>query len=213
LVLNTEKENVPAILNVWFGGSEAGNAIADVLFGAENPSGKLTMTFPRNVGQIPIYYNHKNTGRPLGNTEGKFEKFKTNYLDVPNEPLFPFGFGLSYTAFSYANLKVSKDQFSKDESITVSVDVTNTGNFDGKEVVQMYIRDLVGTVTRPVKELKGFEKVFIKKGETKTITFTITEEDLKFYNYDLDFVAEPGEFEVFIGTDSTTEMKLNFLFV
>jgi beta-glucosidase len=213
LVLNTEKENVPAILNVWFGGSETGNAIADVLFGDENPSGKLTMTFPRNVGQIPIYYNHKNTGRPLGNKEGIFEKFKTNYLDVPNEPLFPFGFGLSYTSFSYKNLRVSKDQFPKEDSITVSVEVTNTGNFDGKEVVQMYIRDLVGSITRPVKELKGFEKVFIKKGETKTVTFTISEEDLKFYNYDLDFVAEPGEFEVFIGTDSTTEMKLNFLFV
>jgi beta-glucosidase len=149
----------------------------------------------------------------LGNTEGKFEKFKTNYLDVPNEPLFPFGFGLSYTSFSYKNLRVSKDQFPKEDSITVSVEVTNTGNFDGKEVVQMYIRDLVGSTTRPVKELKGFEKVFIKKGETKTITFTVSEEDLKFYNYDLDFVAEPGEFEVFIGTDSTTQMKLDFLFV
>lgn len=213
LVLNNEKEKAPAILNVWFGGSETGNAIADVLFGDVNPSGKLTMTFPRNAGQIPIYYNHKNTGRPLGNKEGKFEKFKSNYLDVPNEPLFPFGFGLSYTTFSYANLKISKDKFTKNESITVSVEVTNTGNFDGKEVVQMYLRDLVGTVTRPVKELKGFEKVFIKKGETKTVSFTISEEDLKFYNYDLDFVVEPGEFEVFIGTDSTTEMKLNFLFV
>lgn len=213
LVLNNEKEKVPAILNVWFGGSETGNAIADVLFGDVNPSGKLTMTFPRSVGQIPIYYNYKNTGRPLGNTEGKFEKFKTNYLDVPNEPLFPFGFGLSYTRFSYQNLKISKEQFSKNESVTVSVEVTNTGNFDGSEVVQLYLRDLVGTITRPVKELKGFEKVFIKKGETKTITFTISEEDLKFYNSDLDFVAEPGTFEVFIGPDSTTQMKLNFLFV
>jgi beta-glucosidase len=213
LVLNNEKEKVPAILNVWFGGSETGNAIADVLFGDVNPSGKLTMTFPRSVGQIPIYYNYKNTGRPLGNTEGKFEKFKTNYLDVPNEPLFPFGFGLSYTRFSYQNLKISKEQFSKNESVTVSVEVTNTGNFDGSEVVQLYLRDLVGIITRPVKELKGFEKVFIKKGETKTITFTISEEDLKFYNSDLDFVAEPGTFEVFIGPDSTTQMKLNFLFV
>jgi beta-glucosidase len=213
LVLNNEKEKVPAILNVWFGGSETGNAIADVLFGDVNPSGKLTMTFPRNVGQIPIYYNHKNTGRPLGNKDGKFEKFKSNYLDVRNEPLFPFGFGLSYTTFAYTNLKISKEKFTKNESITVSVDVTNTGNFDGKEVVQMYIRDLVGTVTRPVKELKGFEKVFIKKGETKTVSFTISEEDLKFYNSELDFVSEAGEFEIFVGTDSTTEMKLNFLFV
>lgn len=213
LVLNNEKEKVPAILNVWFGGSETGNAIADVLFGDVNPSGKLTMTFPRNVGQIPIYYNYKNTGRPLGNTEGKFEKFKTNYLDVPNEPLFPFGFGLSYTRFSYQNLKISKEQFSKNESVTVSVEVTNTGNFDGNEVVQLYLRDLVGTITRPVKELKGFEKITLKKGETKTVTFTISEEDLKFYNSNLDFVAEPGAFEVFIGPDSTTQMKLNFLFV
>lgn len=212
LVLNNEKEKVPALLNVWFGGSETGNAIADVLFGDANPSGKLTMTFPRNVGQIPIYYNHKNTGRPLGNKEGRFEKFKTNYLDVPNEPLFPFGFGLSYTTFSYANLKVSKVAFTKNESITVSVEVTNTGKFDGKEVVQMYIRDLVGTVTRPVKELKGFDKVFIKKGETKTVSFTISEEDLKFYNSELEFLSEAGAFEVFVGTDSTTEMKLKFEF-
>ena len=212
LVLNNEKEKVPALLNVWFGGSETGNAIADVLFGDTNPSGKLTMTFPRNVGQIPIYYNHKNTGRPLGNKEGRFEKFKTNYLDVPNEPLFQFGFGLSYTTFSYANLKVSKVAFTKNESITVSVEVTNTGKFDGKEVVQMYIRDLVGTVTRPVKELKGFDKVFIKKGETKTVSFTISEEDLKFYNSELEFLSEAGAFEVFVGTDSTTEMKLKFEF-
>lgn len=210
LVLNNEKEKAPALLNVWFGGSETGNAIADVLFGDTNPSGKLTMTFPRNVGQIPIYYNHKNTGRPLGNKEGRFEKFKTNYLDVPNEPLFPFGFGLSYTTFSYSNLKISKDKLTKNESITVSVEITNTGNFDGKEVVQMYIRDLVGTVTRPVKELKGFDKIFIKKGETKTVTFTISEEDLKFYNSELDFISEAGDFEVFVGTDSDITEKVQF---
>lgn len=213
LVLNNEKEKAPAILNVWFGGSETGNAIADVLFGDTNPSGKLTMTFPRNVGQIPIYYNHKNTGRPLGNIEGRFEKFKTNYLDVPNEPLFPFGFGLSYTTFSYANLKISKDKLAKNESITVSVEVTNTGQFDGKEVVQMYLRDLVGTVTRPVKELKGFDKVFIKKGETKTVSFTISEEDLKFYNSELDFISEAGAFEVFVGSNSDVTEKLQFTFL
>lgn len=212
LVLNNEKEKVPAILNVWFGGSETGNAITDVLFGDVNPSGKLTMTFPRNVGQIPIYYNHKNTGRPLGNKDGKFEKFKTNYLDVPNEPLFPFGFGLSYTTFAYNNLKISKAKFTKNEIITVSIDVSNTGNFDGQEIVQLYIRDLVGTVTRPVKELKGFEKVLLKKGETKTISFTISEEDLKFYNSDLEFIAEKGEFEIYIGPDSNTEKKLKFEF-
>lgn len=212
LLLNNEKEKVPAILNVWFGGSETGNAIADVIFGDVNPSGKLTMTFPRNVGQIPIYYNHKNTGRPLGNKDGIFEKFKTNYLDVPNEPLFPFGFGLSYTTFTYSNFKISKETLAQNETLQVSVDVSNTGNFDGQEIVQLYIRDLVGTVTRPVKELKGFDKVLVKKGETKTVSFTISEEDLKFYNSDLEFIAEKGAFEVYIGPDSTTEKKLKFEF-
>ena len=210
LVLFEENETVPAILNAWFAGSEAGYAIADVLYGNENPSGKLTATFPRNVGQVPIYYNQKNTGRPLMNKEGKFEKFRSNYIDERNEPLYAFGYGLSYTSFSYTNLKISKDKFAKNETITISVDVSNTGNFDGKEVAQMYIRDLVGTVTRPVKELKGFEKVFIKKGEIKTVSFTISEEDLKFYNSDLDFVAEPGIFQVFVGTDSTTETNVSF---
>ena len=210
LVLVEENETVPAILNAWFAGSEAGYAIADVLYGNENPSGKLTATFPRNVGQVPIYYNQKNTGRPLMNKEGKFEKFRSNYIDERNEPLYAFGYGLSYTNFSYSNLKISKDKFAKNETITVSVDVSNTGNFDGKEVVQMYIRDLVGSVTRPVKELKGFEKVFITKGETKTVSFTISEEDLKFYNSDLDFVAEPGFFQVFVGTDSNTETNVSF---
>ena len=210
LVLVEENETVPAILNAWFAGSEAGYAIADVLYGNENPSGKLTTTFPRNVGQVPIYYNQKNTGRPLMKKEGKFEKFRSNYIDERNEPLYAFGYGLSYTNFSYTNLKISKDKFAKNETITVSVDVSNTGNFDGKEVVQMYIRDLVGTVTRPVKELKGFEKVFITKGETKTVSFTISEEDLKFYNSDLDFVAEPGVFQVFVGKDSNTDKNVSF---
>ena len=144
------------------------------------------------------------------NKEGKFEKFRSNYIDERNEPLYAFGYGLSYTNFSYTNLKISKDKFAKNETITVSVDVSNTGNFDGKEVVQMYIRDLVGSVTRPVKELKGFEKVFIKKGETKTLSFTISEEDLKFYNSDLDFVSEAGEFEVFLGSDSDVIRKVKF---
>jgi beta-glucosidase len=167
LVLVQENETVPAILNTWFAGSEAGNAIADVLFGDENPSGKLTATFPRSVGQIPIYYSHKNTGRPLGNTEGKFEKFKSNYIDERNEPLFPFGFGLSYTTFDYSNLKLSSDKMNFDGKISASVDVTNTGNYDGKEIVQLYTRDLVGSVTRPLKELKGFQKIILRKGEKK----------------------------------------------
>ena len=210
LVLVEENNNVPAILNVWFPGSEAGLAISDVLFGDVNPSGKLTSTFPMNVGQVPIFYNHKNTGRPLGNDQGNFEKFKSNYFDVRNEPLYPFGYGLSYTTFDYSNLKLDKTSINLGGEISVSVDVTNSGNYDGKEVVQLYIRDLVGTVTRPVKELKGFQKVEIKKGETKTVTFNISVEDLKFYNYDLDFVAEPGTFQVFVGTDSNTKMMSEF---
>jgi beta-glucosidase len=210
LVLNQENESVPAILDVWFAGSEAGLAIADVLFGSENPSGKLTITFPRSVGQIPIYYSHKNTGRPLGNKNGVFEKFRSNYLDERNEPLFPFGYGLSYTTFEYSNLKISASKISPSETLTLSIDVTNTGNFDGKEVVQLYIRDMVGSVTRPVRELKGFQKVSIRKGEKKTVTFQIKEEDLKFYNSDLQFIAEPGQFEIFVGGNSDAELKVLF---
>ncbi|MNQ08768.1 Periplasmic beta-glucosidase precursor [compost metagenome] len=210
LVLNDENATVPAILDVWFAGSEAGSAIADVLFGDENPSGKLTATFPRSVGQVPIYYNQKNTGRPLSNKEGKFEKFRSNYIDERNEPLFPFGFGLSYTTFDYSNLKISSDKMNFNEKVNVTVDVTNTGNFDGKEVVQLYIRDLVGSVTRPIKELKGFQKIALKKGEKQTVTFEISVEDLKFYNSDLQFVAEPGTFQVFVGTNSDADKKLSF---
>ncbi|RXJ51448.1 beta-glucosidase BglX [Gelidibacter gilvus] len=210
LTIEEEVKTVPAILNVWFPGSEAGLAISDVLFGDVNPSGKLTATFPRNVGQIPIYYNHKNTGRPLNNKDGVFEKFRSNYLDVRNEPLFPFGYGLSYTTFDYSNLKLSTNQIDSNGTLDVSVDVKNSGNYDGKEVVQLYIRDVVGSVTRPVKELKRFQKVDIKKGETKTVTFKLTVEDLKFYNSDLDFVAEPGQFHVFVGTNSDTTMKAEF---
>ncbi|MEZ7504871.1 beta-glucosidase BglX [Flavobacterium sp. Arc2] len=210
LVLVQENETVPAILNTWFAGSEAGTAIADVLFGDENPSGKLTTTFPRSVGQVPIYYSHKNTGRPLGNKEGNFEKFKSNYIDERNEPLYPFGFGLSYTTFGYSNFKISSDKMNFNDKINVSVDVTNTGNYDGKEVVQLYLRDVVGSVTRPVKELKGFQKIALKKGEKQTVTFEISVEDLKFYNSDLEFVAEAGQFEAFIGGSSDIENKVNF---
>lgn len=201
LTLTWEQENVPAILNVWFGGSEAAYAIGDVLFGDVNPSGKLTMTFPKNVGQIPLFYNHKNTGRPL--QEGKwFEKFRSSYLDVDNEPLYPFGYGLSYTTFQYSDIALSASAMGQDGSITAAVTVTNTGKRDGAEVVQLYIRDLVGSITRPVKELKGFEKIFLKAGESKTVTFKITPELLRFYNYDLKQVAEPGDFDVMIGGDS-----------
>ena len=201
LTLTWEQENVPAILNVWFGGSEAAYAIGDVLFGDVNPSGKLTMTFPKNVGQIPLFYNHKNTGRPL--QEGKwFEKFRSSYLDVDNEPLYPFGYGLSYTTFQYSDIALSASAMGQDGSITAAVTVTNTGKRDGAEVVQLYIRDLVGSITRPVKELKGFEKIFLKAGESKTVTFKITPELLRFYDYDLKQVAEPGDFDVMIGGDT-----------
>jgi beta-glucosidase len=201
LTLVWEKENIPAILNVWFAGSEAGHSIADVLFGDVNPSGKLTTTFPQNIGQVPLFYNHKNTGRPL--KEGKwFEKFKTNYLDVTNDPLYPFGYGLSYTTFQYGNIKVSSNQLKGNQTLTVSVPVTNNGKVAGKEVVQLYIRDVVGSTTRPVKELKNFEKVLIQPGETKEVSFTITPEDLKFYNFDLKYDWEPGDFDIMVGTDS-----------
>lgn len=209
LVLVDEDKKLSTILNVWFPGSEAGFAISDVLFGDVNPSGKLTATWPRNVGQIPIYYNHKNTGRPLANKEGKFEKFRSNYLDVANEPLYPFGYGLSYTNFEYSNLKLSSSKINATEKVVVSVDVLNSGNYDGKEIVQLYIRDVVGSITRPIKELKGFKKIFLKKGEKQTVAFEISVEDLKFYNSDLQFVAEEGMFEIFIGKDSDTTNKIN----
>ncbi len=209
LALTWEQQNVLAILNVWFGGSEAGYAIADVLFGDVNPSGKLSTTFPQNVGQVPIFYNHKNTGRPL--PEGKwFQKFRSNYLDVSNDPLYPFGYGLSYTSFSYSDIKLSSASMNSISKITASVTITNTGNKDGKEVVQLYIRDLVGSTTRPVKELKGFQKVELKAGESKTVSFDITVNDLKFYNYDLKYVAEPGEFTMFIGGNSRDVKEANF---
>lgn len=206
LTLTWENDHVPAILNVWFGGSETGNAIADVLFGIVNPSGKLSTTFPQNVGQIPIYYAHKNTGRPLG--EGKwFEKFRSNYLDVSNEPLYPFGYGLSYTNFSYSNIQLSANELKGNQTLKATVTVTNNGNMDGKEVVQLYIRDVVGSVTRPVKELKGFQKIQLKAGASQTVTFDITNEMLKFYNADLKYDWEPGEFEIFIGTSSADVKK------
>ncbi|RGN39315.1 beta-glucosidase BglX [Bacteroides oleiciplenus] len=201
LTLNWEQEHVPAILNVWFGGSEAAYAIGDVLFGDVNPSGKLTMTFPKNVGQIPLFYNHKNTGRPLA--EGKwFEKFRSNYLDVDNEPLYPFGYGLSYTTFQYSDIALSMPTLGKDGSVTAVVTVTNTGKHDGAEVVQLYIRDLVGSITRPVRELKGFNKIFLRAGESKTVSFKITRDLLRFYDYELNYVAEPGDFDIMIGGSS-----------
>ena len=208
-VMTWEQENFPAILNVWFGGCESGDAICDVLFGDKVPSGKLTATMPKSVGQIPLYYNHLNTGRPL--KEGKwFSKFTSNYLDIDNDPLYPFGYGLSYTTFKYGKPTLSSNTMTNNETISVSVDITNTGNYDADEIAQMYIRDLAASVSRPVKELKGFERISIKKGETKTVTFTITPEDLKFYNQELEYKNEPGEFEVMVGPNSKDVQTLTF---
>ena len=200
---------VPAILETWFGGTEAGNGIADILFGDVNPSGKLTMTFPLNVGQVPLFYNSKNTGRPI-NPENPYEKFKSNYLDSPNTPLYPFGYGLSYTTFSYSDVKLNKESFESNDQIVALVDVTNTGDRDGEEIVQLYVRDLVGDVTRPVKELKGFKKVLLRKGETATITFTINPADLSYYHQDMSYTFDPGDFELFIGTNSRDTKKTAF---
>ncbi|MEC7262211.1 MAG: beta-glucosidase BglX [Bacteroidota bacterium] len=199
-----------AILQVWHPGVEAGNAIADVVFGDYNPSGKLTATWPRNVGQIPIYYSAKNTGRPAPESD-EFQKFRSNYLDSPNSPLLPFGYGLSYTNFEYSNLKLDKTSIGQDESISATVTVTNTGNYDGEEVVQLYLKDEVRSITPPKRELKGFQKVLVKKGESKEVTITLSSDDLKFYNGQLEFVAEPGEFEVFVGTNSDAQLSQSFV--
>ncbi|MCB0372085.1 MAG: beta-glucosidase BglX [Muricauda sp.] len=209
LTIPDEFELPVAILQVWHPGVEAGNAIADVVFGDYNPSGKLTATWPRNVGQIPIYYSVKYTGRPAPES-GEFQKFRSNYLDAPNSPLLPFGYGLSYTTFEYSDLKLSKETIGQGESISATVTVTNTGNYDGEEVVQLYLRDVVRSITPPKRELKGFQKVSLKKGEHKEVTITLSADDLKFYNGQLNFVAEPGEFQVFVGTNSDAEMTKSF---
>ena len=209
MTIQEEAAKVPAILDVWFGGTETAYAVTDVLFGDVNPSGKLSCSFPKNVGQIPIYYAHKNTGRPLADN-GWFVKFRSNYLDVDNDPLYPFGYGLSYTSFSYSPVTLSADRMDQNGSIKASVTVTNTGSVAGKEVIQMYIRDLVGSSTRPVRELKGFEKILLQPGESRTVEFTVDVEMLKFYDADMQYVAEPGTFRVFIGPDSTTDNSSEF---
>ena len=206
-VMNWEVENIPTILNVWFGGSEAADAICDVVFGDVAPSGKLTVTMPRNVGQVPIYYNHLNTGRP---NPKWFSKFTSNYLDVPNDALFPFGYGLSYTTFQYSPLSLSSNMMTTSGNIKASVTVTNTGNCEGTEVVQLYIRDMVGSIARPVQELKGFERISLKPGESRNVTFNIDAELLKFYNSDLKYVCEPGEFEVMVGTNCRDVQRQKF---
>ena len=208
-VMTWESSRFPAILNVWFGGSEAGDAICDVLFGDKAPSGKLSFTMPKSVGQIPLYYNHLNTGRPL--EKGKwFTKFKSNYLDIDNDPLYPFGYGLSYTTFRYGEPRIDRTTMTADGAVKVSVDVTNTGSCDGGEIVQLYIRDLVASISRPVEELKDFSRIHLAKGETRTVTFTITADKLKFYNSNLRLVCEPGEFEVMVGPNSRDVQTVKF---
>ncbi|MDD6852297.1 MAG: beta-glucosidase BglX [Bacteroidales bacterium] len=206
-VMNWENENIPAILQVWFGGSEAADAICDVVFGDKSPSGKLTTSFPKAVGQLPLYYNHLNTGRPA---EKWFSKFRSNYLDVDNDPLYPFGYGLSYTTFTYGELALDATTMDQNGKITASVTVTNSGKYDATEVVQLYIRDMVGSISRPVKELKGFERISLKAGESRNVQFEITPELLKFYNAELKHVCEPGEFQVMVGGDSKNVQTATF---
>ncbi|MCI6460125.1 MAG: beta-glucosidase BglX [Prevotella sp.] len=209
-VMAWEAEHVNAILNVWFGGSEAGDAICDVLFGDKNPSGHLTMTMPKALGQIPIYYNHLNTGRPVPEGVTEYRKYQSNYIDVRNDPLYPFGYGMSYTTFEYGKPRLNATTMKADGSITLTVNVRNSGNRDGDEVVQLYIHDMVATIARPVKELKGFERISLKAGESRDVTFTINADMLKFYNSNLQYVAEPGDFEVMVGGNSRDVQKIRF---
>lgn len=209
LTLSWEDQNMDAILETWYGGTMAGAAIVDTVFGDNNPRGKLSMSFPRNVGQIPVFYNHKNTGRPFDPKD----KYRSKYMDVPNEPLYPFGHGLSYTSFAFGDVKLSSDNLKSGEKISASITIANTGKRDAVETVQLYIRDMVGSITRPVLELKKFQQVNLKAGESKTVSFDISEEDLKFYNADLKYAAEPGDFKLFIGPNSKdlkeSKFKLN----
>ena len=208
-VMNWENANFPAILNVWFGGSEAGDAICDVLFGDKVPSGRLTVSMPKSVGQIPIYYNHLNTGRPQ--PEGRpFEKFRSNYIDIDNNPLYPFGYGLSYTTFKYGPMQLDATSMTADGQIKVTVPVTNTGSRDADEVVQLYLHDVAASIARPVKELKDFARISLRAGETRNVTFTITADKLKFYNSELQYVCEPGEFQIMVGPNSRDTQTAGF---
>jgi len=207
LTLTWEQEHVPAILNVWFGGSEAAYAIGDVLFGDVNPSGKLTMTFPKNVGQIPLFYNHKNTGRPLA-AGNWFEKFRSNYLDVDNEPLYPFGYGLSYTTFQYSDIALSTPVMGQNGSTTAVVTVTNTGKRDGAEVVQLYIRDVLSSITTYEKNLAGFQRIHLEPGEAQELSFTIDRKHLELLDADMKWVVEPGDFVLMAGA-SSEDIRLN----
>ena len=208
LTIDTQQQQADAVLETWFSGTEGGNAIADVLFGDYNPSGKLPITFPRSVGQIPTYYNHLSIGRPF--TPGKPGNYTSQYFDEPNTPLYPFGYGLSYTNFSLSDVKLSSKTLTPGATLTASVTLKNTGQRDGETVVQLYLRDVTASMSRPVKSLKNFEKVMLKAGEQKVVQFTLSEDDLKFYNADLKYVAEPGEFDVQIGLDSQNVQQNSF---
>ncbi|PKV48611.1 beta-glucosidase [Aquimarina sp. MAR_2010_214] len=211
LDLSWENETVDAIVEAWFPGTSGGHAIADVLFGDYNPSGKLTVTFPRNIGQIPVFYNMKNTGRPA-DLEGANPRFVSRYLDVDNSPLFPFGYGLSYSTFQYSDVALDSDVLTSNSKITITASITNTGDYDGEEIAQLYIKDRFGSITRPVKELKGFKKVFLKKGETKKVEFTLTANDLKFYDSTINFVNEKGNYDLFVGGSSDQKFTHQFSF-
>ncbi len=205
LTINWADENIPAILETWFLGTETGHAVADILFGDDNPSGKLPVTFPRAVGQVPYHYNHKNTGRPQSD-----QKYTSKYIDVENTPLYPFGYGLSYTTFEYQNLSLGSKQITRSDSLAVSVEVQNTGERAGEEVVQLYIRDLYASITRPVKELSRFRKIHLEAGESRSVQFKLTSEDFTFYNRNMKRVAEPGEFQIFAGGNSVDLLQQQF---
>lgn len=209
-VLTWEQQNVDAIMNVWFGGSEAADAICDVLFGDKVPSGRLTVSMPQSTGQMPLYYNHLNTGRPVREGATRYYKYQSNYLDVRNDPLYPFGYGLTYTTFEYGEPRLSAKTMTADGSLTLTVNVRNTGSREAIETVQLYIRDLVASVSRPVKELKGFERIALKAGESRDVTFTVTPDMLKFYNAELKHVLEPGDFEVMVGPNSRDVKRHRF---
>ncbi len=211
LVIDWAVANIPSILVGWHLGTQSGNALAQVLYGDYNPSGKLPMSFPKNVGQVPVYYNHKSTGRPAN--PGSDLVFWSHYIDSPNEPMYPFGYGLSYTNFEYSNLKLNSDAFAKDGSVTVSIDLKNTGSLPGKETVQLYIRDLFASIARPVRELKDFQQVELKPGESKTLSFRITEKSIGFYDNEGKWIVEPGDFKVFVGGNSKATYEAGFKFL
>lgn len=211
LIFNWTADHVPAIIYTWWLGTEAGNAMADVLFGDYNPSAKLPMSFPKSEGQIPVYYNHFNTGRPAKNDSDL--NYVSSYIDLQNGPRFPFGYGLSYTTFSYGNIHLSTSSFKPGQSLAATIQISNTGKHDGTETVQLYIRDMIGSIVRPVKELKGFQQVFLKPGESKIVSFTLSANDLKFYNKDLKYNYEPGDFKIFIGTNSRDVKEASFTLV